>query len=248
MPITMKAISTEKATRNLDHQRHALGAGRRQHQAVLQRHEADHLAHGIAPRHHHQQAEQHHRQRKRKILARQRIGLRRHPQHHHHRQRHQPHAEQHGRTDADHGLDLAVDAELDDDPVQNDRNDDGLEDQRDAGGDVEMRRVLDERLPGDRRRQHQSVQRVDVEQRVEPVLIELHEAHQHQRAGEHVSDIEREAVHGAHRLPDTNSSRMASRPSISAAPRYCGTRNTRILAMAVSKTASSTPPVASLPI
>ena len=47
-------------------------------------------------------------------------------------------------------LDLAVDAEPDDDAVQRDRDDDGLEDQRDRRGDIEMRRVLDICLPGDR--------------------------------------------------------------------------------------------------
>ena len=34
-----------------------------------------------------------------------------------------------------------------------------------------------------------------VEQRGQAVLVKLHEAHQHQRACEHVSDIESEAVH-----------------------------------------------------
>ena len=43
---------------------------------------------------------------KREVLARQRVGVRRHRQHHHHRQGHQADAGQHGRTDADHGLDL----------------------------------------------------------------------------------------------------------------------------------------------
>ena len=56
-----------------------------------------------------------------------------------------------------------------------------LKHERDRRGDVEMRRVLDIGLPGDRQRQHQGVQREDVEQRVEPVLVEHHEAHQHQR-------------------------------------------------------------------
>ena len=70
---------------NLDHQRHPLGPGRREHQAVLERHEADHLANSVTPSHHHQQTEQHHRQRKGQILARQRIRVRGHPQHHHHR-------------------------------------------------------------------------------------------------------------------------------------------------------------------
>ena len=69
--------------------------------------------------------------------------------------------------------------------------------ERDQRGDVEMRRVLDEGLPGDRSRQDKRMQREDVEQRVEPVLVELHEAHQHQRAGEQMGDIEGEAVHAS---------------------------------------------------
>ena len=42
---------------------------------------------------------------------------------------------------------------------------DGLEAERDGGGDIEMRRVLDMGLPGDRQRQHEGVQREDIEQR-----------------------------------------------------------------------------------
>ena len=49
-----------------------------------------------------------------------------------------------------------------------------------------------------------------------------------------------------YRLLETNSSSVPSSPSISAAPRKAGTRNTRILAMAVSNTASRKPPSASL--
>ena len=111
-------------------------------------------------------------------------------QHDDHRQRDQPDAEQHGRTDADDRLDLAVDAEPHDDPVQRDRNDDGLEHQRDRRRDVEMRRILDVRLPGDRQREHDRVQREDVEQPEHAVLIEQHEADQHQAAGQHMRDIE----------------------------------------------------------
>ena len=59
-------------------------------------------------------------------------------------------------ADADHLLDLAMDAEPHDDPVQRDRDDDGLEHQRDRGGDVEVRRVLHVGLPGDRQREHQA--------------------------------------------------------------------------------------------
>ena len=54
-------------------------------------------------------------------------------------------------------LDLAVDAELDHDPVQGHRDDDRLEDERDAGGDEEVRRLLDPGLPGDAHGQQQGV-------------------------------------------------------------------------------------------
>ena len=65
-------------------------------------------------------------------------------------------------------LDLAMDAEPGDDPVQRDRDDDRLEHERDRRRHIEMRRVLHIRLPGDRQRQHERLQREDVEQRVEP--------------------------------------------------------------------------------
>ena len=109
--MTMKAIEHRERDADLDHQRHALGAGGRQDQAVLQRHEADDLADRVAPRHHHQQAEQDDREREGEILARQRIGLGGDAQHHHHGERDEPDAGEHGRADADDGLDLAMDAE-----------------------------------------------------------------------------------------------------------------------------------------
>ena len=111
-------------------------------------------------------------------------------------------------------------------------------------GDVEMRRVLDLRLPGHRQRQDQRMQRQHVDQRIQPVLVQHHEAGQHQPAGQHVGDIEGETVR--HMPPDTNSSSTPSRPSISAAPRKFGTRNTRILAIDISNTPSSVPATASL--
>ena len=181
------------------------------------------------------------------VFARERVGLGRHPQHHHHRQRDQAHAQQHGRADADHLFDLAMDAEADDDPMQRDRDDDRLEHQRDRRGDVEMRRVLDIGLPGHRERQHQGMQREHVEQRVEPVLVELQEAHQHQRAGQQMGDVEDQARASRGSVKRTAAG-SPSRPSISAAPRNSGTRNTRILAIDVSNSASRNPPTASLPI
>ena len=172
-------------------------------------------------------------------------AVRRGPQHDHHRQRDEPHAEQHGRADADHGLDRAVDAEPHDHAVQRHGDDDGLEHERDERRDVEMRRVLDVGLPGDRRREHDGVQREHVEQPEHAVLVEQHEAHQHQAAGQHVRDVERRPAH--QKLRDTNSSSVPSRPSMSAMPRKSGTRNTRILAIEVSNSTSRKPPTTSLP-
>jgi hypothetical protein len=59
-------------------------------------------------------------------------------------------------SDAHRLLDLAMNAETNDDPMQCYRDDDRLEDECDRGGDVEMRRVLYESLPGDRSRQHKA--------------------------------------------------------------------------------------------
>ena len=63
------------------------------------------------------------------------------------------------------------------------------------GGDVEMRRVLDVGLPGDRQRKHQRLESEHVQQRIEPVLIEQHEADQNEPAGEEMRDVEIEPVH-----------------------------------------------------
>src|SRR5262249_6912122 len=104
--------------------------------------------------------------------------------------------------------------------------------------------ILHKGLPGNRGGEHQSMQGVDIEQCVKPVLVELHEADQHQRSREQMGDVEGDPVH--HRLAETNRSNAASSPSISATPRNSGTRNTRIFAIAVSKKASRTPPTASL--
>ena len=58
-----------------------------------------------------------------------------------------------------------------------------------------MRGGLNVGLPGDRQRQHEGMKREDVEQRVEPILIELQEADEHQRAGQHMGDVEAQAAH-----------------------------------------------------
>src|SRR5262249_33775081 len=70
------------------------------------------------------------------------------------------------------------------------------------------------------------------------------EAYQHQRACKQVSNVEGQAAH--HRLRETNRRSVARRPSISAAPRNSGTRNTRIFAIDVSNSASSVPATVSL--
>src|SRR5581483_10863229 len=137
-----------------------------------------------------------------------------------------------------------MNAEPDNDPVQRHWNYHGLEHQRDQRGHVEVRRVLNEGLPGDGGGQHQRMQGIDVQKRVKPVLVKLHETDQHQGPGQQMRDVERDAAH--QKLPDTKRSSVASRPSISAAPRNSGTRNTRILAIEVSNTASKAPSTATL--
>ena len=106
-----------------------------------------------------------------------------------------------------------------------------------------MRRVLDMGLPGQGERQHEGVQRQHVEQRIQPILVQHHEADQHQASGQHMRDVEVQAEH--HMPRETNSSSTPSKPSISAAPRKFGTRNTRILAIDSSNTPSNTPATAS---
>src|SRR5687768_5661518 len=54
---------------DLDDEGHALGAGRGKYKTVLQRHEADHLADGVASHHHHQEPEENDGQREGEILA-----------------------------------------------------------------------------------------------------------------------------------------------------------------------------------
>ena len=65
-----------------------------------------------------------------------------------------------------------------------------LKAKRDEGGDVEMVRILHIGLPGDGERQHDRLQGEDVEQRVQAVLVEQQEAHQHEAAGEEMRDVE----------------------------------------------------------
>src|SRR6185369_12653184 len=114
----------------------------------------------------------------------------------------------------------------------------------DRGGDIQVRRVLNIGLPRHRYRDHERVHGEQVDEAEHAVLIKQHEADENQAAGEQVCNIQRKAIHYIPR--ETNSSSAASRPSISAAPRKSETRNTRILATAVSKTANMNPPIASL--
>src|SRR6266496_3397279 len=90
------------------------------------------------------------------------------------------------------------------------------------------------------------MEREHVEERIEPILVKLEEAHQHERACEQVGDVEGQTAH--HSPRETNRRSVANRPSISAAPKNSGTRNTRILAIDVSNSASRKPPIASLPM
>ena len=76
---------------------------------------------------HHQHAEQHDRQGEGEVLARQRVDVAGDAQHHDLGEGDQRQAAKHGRADADDVLDFAVNAELGDDAMQRDRDDDRLE-------------------------------------------------------------------------------------------------------------------------
>src|SRR6185312_924891 len=101
-------------------------------------------------------------------------------------------ADYHGEADSEHGFDRAVDLQLDDDVMEGDGNHDRLEDERDAGGDVEVRRILHEGLPGRRRRQQAGLQR-EGPQHAEDAPLEQQAEAQHQDHGaEQMRDIELE--------------------------------------------------------
>src|ERR1035441_7809427 len=113
--------------------------------------------------------------------------------------------------------------ETHDDSMQGDRNYHAFEQQGDQRSDEQMRRALHVGLPADGARQHASVNRKEIEQQ---------EAHEDHGAREEMSNI---AIERAHRCTlETNNRIVPSRPSMSATPRNSGTRNTRILATAVS--------------
>src|SRR6185437_4217861 len=101
----------------------------------------------------------------------------------------------HDRTDACDRFDFTVDAELYDHAMKHDGDDDGLEDQRNEGRYVKMRRILDISLPAYRERQHDGMKGIHVEQRIKPVLVEQHEAHQYESAGQKMRDVEGQSVH-----------------------------------------------------
>src|SRR4029077_2657091 len=112
------------------------------------------------------------------IFARQWTGFPRHAKHYDHGQGDESHAGEHRNPHADHLLDLAMNAEPHDYAMQGYRYDDRFEDQRDRRGNVEMRCILNEGLPSHRGGQDERVQGVNVEERIEPVLVELEEADQ----------------------------------------------------------------------
>src|SRR5208337_1992682 len=91
-------------------------------------------------------------------------------------------------------------------------------------------------LPADGERKHERMQCEHVEQCEHTILIQQQETHQHQRAREQMRNIAVERCH-PHTL-DTNSIIVPRSPNMSATPRKSGTRNTRILAMAVSNRTS----------
>src|SRR5947209_19870545 len=137
-----------------------------------------------------------------------------------------------------------MDAEAPDDAMERERDDQCVDAERDRRRDVEVRRRLDVSLPGDGDRHDERVHGEGVDEPGEPVLVEEHEAREHQRAGAEVGDVEGEAVHQPI-CEETKRSSVASSPSISAAPRKSLTRKTRILAISVSNTPSPKPAAAS---
>jgi len=137
-----------------------------------------------------------------------------------------------------------VDAQAHDYAVKDHGNDDGLDAERYGSGDIEMRRLLNVGLPRHGERDDERMQREDIDEGKDAVLVQQHEADEHEAAGEEVGDVQFQMAH--YTLRETNRSNAASKPSIRATPRKSETRNTRILAVTVSKTASRKPPTASL--
>ena len=179
----------------LHHERHAAGAGCRQDQAVFQRHEADDLGDGVAPGDHHQKAEQDHGEREGEILTRQGAHAGTHRDDQQNRERHEAKTQNHGRPAAQHLLDLAMDLEAANDPMQRCRDDEALDHDRDRRRHEQMRRVLEMRLPGDSQCQRDRLQREHVQGRGDAVLVEQKEAEDQHAARQQVSDIELQRAH-----------------------------------------------------
>src|SRR5690606_9983624 len=156
----------------------------------------------------------------------------------------QPHAGKHRRHDPRDDLHLAVDTQALHDPVQGPGHDGPLEDQRQRRGAIAMVGTLDPTATRYGARQKHGMKREGVQRRVDPVLVDHHEADQDEAPGQEVRDVEIQPMH-RYRLLETKSRRVPSSPRISATPRKSGTRKTRILAIDVSNSASSAPPAAS---
>jgi len=142
-------------------------------------------------------------------------------------------------------FDLAMNAEPYDDSPQRDGNENSLEGERDRRRDIEMRRVLYESCQATEKGQHQRMHGIDIEERVEAILVEQRKVSP--TPGRRREDARHRNKDGPSKEPaDTKRSSAPRSPSIKAAPRNSGTRKTRILAMAVSNIASSTPPTGKL--
>ena len=128
--------------------------------------------------------------------------------------------------------------------MQGDGDDHAFEQQGDQSGNEEMWRVLQIGLPADAERQDARVDRKEIKQCEHAILIQQHEAHEDQGARQEMGDI---AIERSHRdTRETNSMIVPRSPSMSATPRNSGTRNTRILAVAVSNMTSRNASAASL--
>ena len=183
----------------LDDHRHAVSrAGRREEQAVFHRQEADHLRDRLAPRDHHQERQHHARQRDAQRRARHGVGELRDRQRQVEREDDEHDADQHRRGDVDQALELPADVELADEPVEQPRQRDDLERER------EPRRPVEVRLRGGvgddtrRHRERQALRREQVDQRQHASLRQHREGEQQQQRGEHVDElrVEGDAGHG----------------------------------------------------
>src|SRR3954449_3083010 len=149
-------------------------------------------------------------------------------------------------ADADHLLDLAMDAEPRHRAMESHRNDDTLERERDQGGDEEIRPVLRPRRPGDSERERDRLRGEGIEHRGDALLVEEREARHQHRAGQQMGDFVG-VVHSP-APPVRNASRMARKPKMKATPTKSGRRKTRILALLTSQMPSSAAPPSSFAV